>query len=853
MKILMILGAFDVGGAESHVESLSLALDALGHEVCVLSRGGESSERLAARGIRQRRLSARCRDPLSVLSDAIELYRAVKEESPDVVHAHTRFEAALARTVCARFSVPLVTTAHALFSMTPIKAALSFWGDATIAVSEDIKAHLLSCAHLDPQDVSVIENGVFCPEDEFAGAGAGEIASADADARGASREISHKIAPKISHEISRKIAGDPTGSKRGHTLLFMSRLDGDCSLGAELLCEIAPRLRALYPDAAVIISGGGSELSRITAQAERANRAAGAAVVRTTGRVNPSASLFEGIDLFVGVSRAAMEALAAGTPTVLLGNEGFLGLLTPDLLEEARSSNLCCRGSKKADAERLLREIRRYFSLSEQEKSALSRFSAETARRFYSADEMARRAAAIYRKVIDSRVRLSITICGYSGFGNLGDDAILCSTLERLARCKPAPKISVICGKEGANPCGARDSTVSRVGFFDLLGILRALIESEVFIFGGGSLLQNKTSDRSLVYYLALIGAARALCKKTVLLANGFGPVKSKMLLRAALSAINSFDIISVRDGQTRRRLMQAIPKRDIFLFPDPAILLCADPAEKEGKDAENSGRAVGKTGASVCAAREVGEKIACLPVENSIFGRAAGANHTQTVEGARAGVGGGILGAAAGADRPQTIADGAEKGVGGRYFVFSPCADELRRVGTSLGKLAELLSALSALLCARPVVVVMDRASDARLAARLARAVADRGGRSLRATVLYPSAPEEARDILAGAHLCLSMRYHASLFAAAAGVPVLQIGGDPKLFALSLSLCLDCPVPARSLLSPSRVLRLCRFLLASSPKNSEKRRAAVQKYRDTCDLRFRELINYLNSLDFRE
>jgi len=147
-----------------------------------------------------------------------------------------------------------------------------------------------------------------------------------------------------------------------------------------------------------------------------------------------------------------------------------------------------------------------------------------------------------------------ITVCGYYGRGNLGDEMIL----DAIART--TPKIRTLRGK-------------------NMLRLLSDMLGADVFVFGGGSLLQNATSNASLFYYLALIFASRPLCLRRVMLANGMGPINDsffsqEFFKKMIKDAVDSFDIISVRDGCSQKYLQELLPKREILLVPDPALLL---------------------------------------------------------------------------------------------------------------------------------------------------------------------------------------------------------------------------------------------------------------------------------------
>ena len=164
MKILMLIDSLDVGGAESHVETLADGLSALGCEVAVASAWGKTAEKMVKNGIKWLPLpplhSKFAPNPVNLARAKKLINRYADELKPDIIHAHTRMTALLARGICKKRKIPLVTTAHALFSMKFPKNLLSTWGDATICVSEDIAHHLQKNSPTPPQNVKIIRNGI---------------------------------------------------------------------------------------------------------------------------------------------------------------------------------------------------------------------------------------------------------------------------------------------------------------------------------------------------------------------------------------------------------------------------------------------------------------------------------------------------------------------------------------------------------------------------------------------------------------------------------------------------------------------------------------------------------------------
>ena len=319
MKILMLADVLDVGGAETHIETLARELKKRGNLVAVASRGGRIAEKMRKSGLSHANLQRSSGKSgkntsfaLEIFLDFVKISRVISKNRPDIVHAHTRKTAFLAKPVCRALKIPLIVTAHAKFSMKFPKAALSVWGDRTIAVSEDVARHVASHSAHKNLRISVINNGI-------------------------SLESEQKKYPRDEkmHLAELKIA-----KKR---VIFVSRLDGDCSRGAYILCEIAPYLYKKYPEIQFLIVGGGREFEKIKQKAEETNRNTNRELIKMLGYVENPSQIYQKGDLFVGVSRAAPEAMARGCAAVLLGDEGYLGLLDERSVSAARRTNFTCR------------------------------------------------------------------------------------------------------------------------------------------------------------------------------------------------------------------------------------------------------------------------------------------------------------------------------------------------------------------------------------------------------------------------------------------------------------------------------------------------------------------------------
>jgi polysaccharide pyruvyl transferase CsaB len=171
-----------------------------------------------------------------------------------------------------------------------------------------------------------------------------------------------------------------------------------------------------------------------------------------------------------------------------------------------------------------------------------------------------------------------VLLSGYYGFGNVGDEAILASTIETLRRKEPGIGISVL----SANPEEtSRTYGVESYARMSFREVVAGILSSDLIVFGGGSLLQDDTSFRSLLYYLSVIFASRALGRQVVVYANGIGPIRSlagRLLTRLALSLARR---VTVRDPESEKLLKRIGVRKPVRVTADPAFLLSPSPPDR--------------------------------------------------------------------------------------------------------------------------------------------------------------------------------------------------------------------------------------------------------------------------------
>jgi polysaccharide pyruvyl transferase CsaB len=136
----------------------------------------------------------------------------------------------------------------------------------------------------------------------------------------------------------------------------------------------------------------------------------------------------------------------------------------------------------------------------------------------------------------------NVLLCGYYGEHNLGDDALLEVLLSQL----PAGWEPLVTAHDQAMV--QRRFGVATTDRRSLAGVLRALYGCDALVLGGGSLLQDSTSFKSLLYYAALIGAARLQGKPVGLWGQGLGPLRRRRSRQLVQHLLPLAGAISWRD-----------------------------------------------------------------------------------------------------------------------------------------------------------------------------------------------------------------------------------------------------------------------------------------------------------------
>jgi polysaccharide pyruvyl transferase CsaB len=172
-----------------------------------------------------------------------------------------------------------------------------------------------------------------------------------------------------------------------------------------------------------------------------------------------------------------------------------------------------------------------------------------------------------------SKTMPKIMISGYFGFNNTGDEAILKSMVRAFKEKIPQVKIAVL----SHNPLQTSQTyKVKAINRLHLIKIIRCLRNVNLFISGGGGLLQDSTGKGwSILYYLGLILITKTVKVPVMIYAQGIGPINKKINKLLIKWILNKVNLITVRDNHSKKLLNNlGVSGPSIYVNSDPVFLL---------------------------------------------------------------------------------------------------------------------------------------------------------------------------------------------------------------------------------------------------------------------------------------
>lgn len=260
---------------------------------------------------------------------------------------------------------------------------------------------------------------------------------------------------------------------------------------------------------------------------------------------------------------AVTEAARAGKPTVASRVGGL-----PRLITNGETGMLFSPRDHETMARCILA-----LANDEELRKRLGQAVYEKAKREFSTESTCRRQLKIYKTVLErySQPRSGAVICGAYGHGNAGDEALLTAIAAQLRTIDPDMRITVV-SKNPKHTKSVHALSAIRRGQF--IRLRRELRRSKLFISGGGSLIQDVTSRRSLWFYLHTISLAKKCGCKVQMYGCGMGPLNYDYDRRRAAKTINRcVDAITLRDPLSLELTREiGVTVQEVLVTGDPVL-----------------------------------------------------------------------------------------------------------------------------------------------------------------------------------------------------------------------------------------------------------------------------------------
>ncbi len=552
MKVIHLISGGDSGGAKTHVHMLLQNLSRTIDVTMVCFMEGPFAQEARELGIHTIVLPGH-----NLLHTFHTLKKMVLEDGYQIIHCHGARGNMMGALLRKATGLPVVTTVHSDYRLDYLGRPFSriTYGtintialrllDYRIGVS-DAMTDLLISRKFDPDKLFTIYNGLdFTPR-----------------------------TPAMTREEYWKSVG-LKADENSVVVGIAARLNPVKDIatlvrGFALAHETCPNLRLL-------IAGDGEQMDMLK---NLARELGVEEHVCFAGWVSDTDSFYNALDVNTLTSLSETfpysltEGARAGLPTVASRVGGV-----PYLIEHGVHGFLFEAGDAKALAHHLTAlaqdpELRRH----------MGQRLYQRAKQDYSLESTLQRQLSIYEAILRRQARKAgkrdgALVCGAYGRGNAGDDAILEAIVTELRQVDPDLPVWVL----SRNPEDTRLTyRVNSIYTFAFPKFLWRMRKTRLYINGGGSLMQDVTSHRSLWFYLFTISWAKKLGNKVMMYGCGIGPITSPANRRRASRVLQkSVDAITLRDTHSKDELDDmGVTKPEIILSADPTVILPPAPEQ---------------------------------------------------------------------------------------------------------------------------------------------------------------------------------------------------------------------------------------------------------------------------------
>ncbi|HHU21963.1 MAG TPA: polysaccharide pyruvyl transferase CsaB [Clostridiales bacterium] len=546
MKVIHLISGGDTGGAKTHVHLLLYNLNKTIDATLVCFMRGVFSEEAIQMGIPTIIL-----DSKNVIKTILQLRNLVLEGEYDLVHCHGSRGNLMGAILKLFIDIPVITTVHSDYRLDYMGRPLAklVYGtlnaislrilDYRIGVSGSMRQLLISRGFR-PSHLFTIYNGL---------------------------DFSRKPKACDRREFYKRVGLQADGDSI--VAGIAARLDPVKDVAT--LMRAFALAREKCPNLRLIIAGDGGEMAALHRLAKELKVQD---YVCFTGWLSDMDEFYSSIDIntLTSISETFPFALTEGAifrlPTISSRVGGV-----PELIKDGVTGLLFRPGDSKALAAHL-RALAKDAGLRRKLGDALHQYASME----YSAEASCRRQIEIYNTIFRRAklmppARSGVLICGAYGHGNAGDDAILEAIVGEMRSIDPDMPLTILSRRPRET---MRRYGEDSVYTFNFPKFLRVMNHTRLYLNGGGSLIQDVTSRRSLWYYLFTIYQAKKRGNKVIMYGCGIGPVLygyDQRLVRRVLN--KNVDIITLREKHSLQELSRfGVTEPEIVLSSDPALSL---------------------------------------------------------------------------------------------------------------------------------------------------------------------------------------------------------------------------------------------------------------------------------------
>jgi L-malate glycosyltransferase len=285
MNILFLANHLNIGGISSYLLTLSSGLRERKHNVYVASSGGDLLTRFLEHGITYLRIPIRTKQELSpkIILSAFKLMSIVKQNRIDIIHSNSRTTQVLGCLLSRLTGVVHVSTCHGFFKAKLSRRMFGCWGKKVIAISLQVKEHLINDLNVEENTVEIIHSGI----------NAGSFATNNLE---------------LKNEFRKKF-----GLKEGPVIGIVARLSEE--KGHIYLISAMKGVLETFPQAQLLIVGNGKmihSLLGLTKDLGLENKVIFHPAVNDTRQALSAMDIFVLPSLKEGLGLALIEAMAQG-------------------------------------------------------------------------------------------------------------------------------------------------------------------------------------------------------------------------------------------------------------------------------------------------------------------------------------------------------------------------------------------------------------------------------------------------------------------------------------------------------------------------------------------------------------